>query len=171
MLLDKDQREKLIVIGGRFRIRGEMVHQFVRWSRQHRRGSPTVEFIMLIPCFILCLLLLWQLVILGMAIMHTEAAVRDVARVMALTNDEQKAKEQAYQSFPNMGNYQIEQLQIKKKDGQAVVKIKTKVFLVLLQIPYQFHLQEQASAPILKPLPVLQQKEKPPLTPVIGHVP
>jgi ABC-type transport system involved in cytochrome bd biosynthesis fused ATPase/permease subunit len=120
------------------------------WSRRHRRGSPTVEFILLVPFFILCLLLLWQLVILGMAVMHTQAAVRDVARVMALTNDKEQAEVQAEQSFPDMESYRKEQVWIETKDGQAQVKIKTEVDLVLLQVPYRFYLEEEASAPIIR---------------------
>jgi len=104
---------------------------------------------MLVPAFIACLLILWQLVILGMAMMHTQAAVRDVARVLAATDDEEKAKLQAKQSFPTMDSYRIEKLSMKKKDGQAVVQIQTEVKLVLLQTPYRFHFQQQAVTPLV----------------------
>ncbi|WP_028777643.1 TadE/TadG family type IV pilus assembly protein [Shimazuella kribbensis] len=119
------------------------------WSQKHRRGSPTIEFILLVPCFILCLLLLWQLVILGLAMMQTQAVVRDVARVMAYTNDEEKAKEQAKLSFPPTSSYQMADLSVEKKNGEALVQIKTEVKLVLLQTPYRFHFKEQATTPLL----------------------
>jgi Flp pilus assembly protein TadG len=137
------------------------------WSRRHRRGSPTVEFIMLVPFFILCLLLLWQLVILGMAVMHTQAAVRDVARVMALTNNEEQARTQAGQSFPDMESYRKEHVWIETKDGQAQVKIKTEVDLVLFQVPYRFYLEEQASAPIIKKVRMQKVQDHP----IIGNIP
>ncbi len=142
--------------------------RLLAWNKRQRRGSPTVEFILLVPLFIMCLLMFWQLVILGMAMMQTQAAVRDTARVMALTDDEVEAKAQAHRSLPDMMGYQMEKLWLKKTDGQVEVKIRTEVELVLLQVPYRFHLEEKASAPI-----VHQQKQTIQINqiPVIEHVP
>jgi hypothetical protein len=82
--------------------------------------------------------------------MQTQATVRDVARVMAYTNNEEKAKEQAKLSFPATDSYRITDLSVKKKDGEALVQIKTEVKLVLLQTPYRFYFKEQATAPLLE---------------------
>ena len=86
---------------------------------------------------------------------------------MAVTDDKQKAKHQAQLSFPDTDSYHMEDVIIKKKNGEVIVKMKTEVDLVLLQVPIRFHFQQQAVAPLLKE----EKQIKANLLPVIQSIP
>jgi len=59
--------------------------RFLVWNRTQKKGSVTLEFVVLLPLFILLSLLAWQLFLSGMAVIDSHAAVRDAVRVAATT--------------------------------------------------------------------------------------
>ena len=80
MRKDMEHRRKSFVIGEKFGIRGCFFAQMVSLEPETSNRITNGGVSLLVPCFILCLLLLWQLVILGMAVMQTQAAIRDVGQ-------------------------------------------------------------------------------------------
>lgn len=127
-----------------------LLRTLVRFSRSHRKGSPTVEFVMVIPFFILMALVVWQMAVAGMAVMDTQAALRDSVRVAAMTQNEDEASQQAYKSFGENGSYRISDLEVDIGDENAVVRATTEVDLIFLNVTTPIQFEHEAEAPILE---------------------
>jgi Flp pilus assembly protein TadG len=76
--------------------------------------------VVLLPLFILLCLIAWQLFLSGMAVIDTNAAVRDAVRVAATTGDTDKAEKQGKNSFGQSGSYKLKRLDVKIEDGEAI---------------------------------------------------
>jgi len=48
-----------------------MIVPLLNWNRYHRKGSITLEYVVLFPVFIFLSLVAWQLFVVGMALMDT----------------------------------------------------------------------------------------------------
>lgn len=59
---------------------------------REEKGSMTLEFLMVLPYYLLFFLILWQAVASGIAIMKTQSAVNEAAKLYALTEDRSEAE-------------------------------------------------------------------------------
>lgn len=113
-----------------------------------RKGSVTVEFILIIPAFVMLSLVVWQMAVAGLAVINTQAALRDAVRVAAVSNDPAKARQQAIQSFGNSSDYRLRDISVSIQGDKAVARATTEIdilFANLTPITYT----RTAQAPIL----------------------
>ncbi|PTM54769.1 peptidoglycan DD-metalloendopeptidase family protein [Desmospora activa] len=133
-----------------------------RLFRLGKKGASTVEFVIILPLFILMTMVLWQAVVLGKGIMDTQAALRDAVRVAATTGDAEKGKEQGEESFGDWGNYQMKNFTVEIDNNEAVAKAETEIpILFMKSTPYTY--TSEAQAPVVKPVNVYAGLEMPPM--------
>jgi murein DD-endopeptidase MepM/ murein hydrolase activator NlpD len=117
------------------------------WSRKHREGSITLEHVVLFPLFIILSLVVWQLILSGMAVMDTHAAVRDAVRVASTTGDTDKAEEQGKNSFGKSGSYKLKRLDVKIEKDEAIAKAEVEIpILFMASKPITYETEEKAPA-------------------------
>lgn len=122
------------------------------WSRRHRKGSITLEHVVLFPVFIILSLIVWQLILAGIAVMDTHAALRDAVRVASTTGDTDKAEEQGKDSFGQSGSYKLERLKVKIENDEAIAQAK-------VEIPILFMASKPITYETEKTAPVLQSPD------------
>lgn len=121
--------------------------QIVEWSRKHRKGSATLEHIVLFPLFIILSLVVWQLILSGMAVMDAHAAVRDAIRVASTTGDIDQAEKQGKNSFGQSGSYKLKRLEVKIENEEAIAKAEVEIpILFMASTPITFKTEEKAPA-------------------------
>ena len=126
-----------------------MIVPLLNWNRYHRKGSITLEYVVLFPVFIFLSLVAWQLFVVGMALMDTHAAIRDAVRVASTTGDTDQAKEQGEKSFGQSDTYKLKKLDVKIKDDEAIAKAKVEIqILFMASKPITFETEEKA--PVLQ---------------------
>lgn len=114
-----------------------------------RKGASTVEFIVIIPLFILLGLVIWQSILFGMAIIDTQAALRDAAKVASTSGDEEKAEKQGKKSFGDNEQYKLEKIDVNIDDDIVKVEAKTTVPLLFSNAPdYQY--ESSSEAPLIQ---------------------
>lgn len=119
------------------------------WYCYHRKGSITLEYVVLFPVFIFFSLVAWQLFITGMALMDTHAAIRDAVRVASTTGDTDQAKEQGKKSFGQSNTYKLKKLHIKIENDEAIAKAKVEIpILFMSSTPITYETEEKA--PVLQ---------------------
>lgn len=123
-------------------------HKLISWSQNHRKGAATTEFVILLPTFLLCCLVIWQLVVAGMAVIDTHAAVRDAVKVASSTGDKEKGEEQGKESFGKSSAYELETLTVKIEDEIAEASAKTKIPILFMKSS-PFHYETSSEAPVL----------------------
>jgi len=121
----------------------------VKFSRQHRSGGSTVEFVIILPLFLMMAFFVFQFAIAGLAIMDTQAALRDAVRVASVTGDKEKAIQQGKASFGGSGFYRLSQFDITFYEDKVVAKAHTKID-VLFMSSNPFDYDQTAEAPIVK---------------------
>lgn len=120
---------------------------FLVWNRTQRKGSVTLEFVVLLPLFILLSLIAWQLFLSGMAVIDTHAAVRDAVRVASTTGDTNEAEEKGKDSFGQSRGYKLKRLDVKIEDGEAIAKAKVEIpILFMASKPITYETEEKAPA-------------------------
>ena len=121
--------------------------QFLVWSRKQRKGSVTLEFVILLPLFILLSLVAWQLFLSGMAVIDAHAAVRDAVRVASTTGDTDQAEEQGKNSFGQSGSYKLKRMEVKIVNDEAIAKAEVEIpILFMASKPITFETEEKAPA-------------------------
>lgn len=119
--------------------------QIFEWSRKHRKGSITLEHVVLFPVFILLSLIVWQLILSGIAVMDTNAALRDAVRVASTTGDTDEAEEQGKDSFGQTGSYKLKSLDVKIENDEAIAKAKVEIpILFMASTPFTFETEKKA---------------------------
>ncbi|MBS7531743.1 M23 family metallopeptidase [Hazenella sp. IB182353] len=117
---------------------------------QSRKGASTVEFLIILPLFILLALVLWQLVLAGLAVMNTQAALRDAARVAATTGDEKKAEEVGRESFGKSSQFKLKGLKVEIENEEVTVSAKTEINMIFMKNMKPMSYSDRAEAPVLK---------------------
>lgn len=122
-----------------------------RWmlhSQRYRRGAATIEFMVILPLFFLLGLVVWQLVLTGMAVVDTQAAVRDTVRVVSTSGDKEKGVKEGKDSFGSPEGYSLKKLKVKIEGEEVLVKATTKIPLLFMDSS-PFTYQTQSKAPML----------------------
>lgn len=126
-----------------------MIVPLLAWNRYHRKGSITLEYVVLFPVFIFLSLVAWQLFVAGMALMDTHAAIRDAVRVASTTGDTEQAEEQGEKSFGQSDTYKLKKLDVKIENDEAIAKAKVEIqILFMASKPITFETEEKA--PVLQ---------------------
>lgn len=112
---------------------------------RERRGSITVEFIVVLPLVIMAALLVWQMAVAGLAVMDTQVAIRDAVRVAATTGNTEKAEAHGRESFGKSSYYRLKEFKVEIKDGKAIAQGKTTIDLVFLPNSKDFFTYNQKS--------------------------
>lgn len=126
----------------------KLLKRITRYSNHHRKGAATVEFIILIPLFILLCLVVWQLVIISMAVIDTKAALRDAVKVGSTTGDKDKAVKQGRDSFGSSSQYELSSFKVRIKDGEVYASAKTEVPILFMSSSYTY--EDTSEAPVLR---------------------
>lgn len=71
-----------------------MIKRWLQWSTLHRKGAASVEFVTILPLALLLALAMWQLALVGAAIMDTHSAVRDAVKIASMTGDSEFAEKE-----------------------------------------------------------------------------
>jgi Flp pilus assembly protein TadG len=120
-----------------------MLHPF-----KERSGSATVEFVLVIPFFLLMALVVWQFAVAGLAVLDTQAALRDAVRVAAIEKDPGAAIQQAKASFGKSGAYRAS-FDVNIGSDRAVVTAKTEIDIVFASGLPPITFTRSAVAPVL----------------------
>jgi Flp pilus assembly protein TadG len=115
---------------------------------KERTGSSTVEFVLVIPFFLLMALFVWQFAVAGLAVLDTQAALRDAVRVAAVEKDPGAAIQQAKASFGKSGAYRAS-FNVSIGSEQAVVTARTEVDIVFASGLPPITFTRSAVAPVL----------------------
>jgi Flp pilus assembly protein TadG len=115
---------------------------------KERSGSSTVEFVLVIPFFLLMALVVWQFAVAGLAVLDTQAALRDAVRVAAIEKDPGAAIQQAKASFGKSGAYRAS-FDVNIGSDRAIVTAKTEVDIVFLSGLPPITFTRSAVAPVL----------------------
>ncbi|MFD1424529.1 peptidoglycan DD-metalloendopeptidase family protein [Laceyella tengchongensis] len=121
-----------------------------RWSQRYRKGASTTEFVVILPLFFLLSLVVWQLVEAGMAVLETQAALRDAVKIASTTGDEEKAKDQFKLSFVDRKRVEIEKLEINIEDDEVSALAKVKIPVIFDQNLAPITYESKSKAPVLQ---------------------
>ncbi|SDD09282.1 TadE-like protein [Melghirimyces thermohalophilus] len=120
-----------------------------KFSHRRRKGASTIEFVIILPLFFVLCMVVWQFVITGMAVMDTQAALRDAVKVAATTGNVEKAEKLGKESFGDSTQYVLDDFEVEIKDGEAFAKAKTQVpILFMTTEPYTY--ENSSKAPVLE---------------------
>lgn len=86
---------------------------------QNERGSATIEFIGMVPLVLLIMLILWQFLVAGYAVMVSQSAVNEAAKTYSVTDGSITEAIDAAKSVINLagGNLEFKSLEETKRDG------------------------------------------------------
>ncbi|MDR6227064.1 peptidoglycan DD-metalloendopeptidase family protein [Desmospora profundinema] len=129
--------------------------------RISKKGAATVEFVIILPLFILLAMVLWQAVVLGKAVLDTQAALRDAVKVTATTGDAEKGKEQGETSFGDWSNYQMKDFTVEIKGEEVIAKAETEVPMLFMKSSYTY--TSEAQAPVVQSLNFYAGSDMPPI--------
>lgn len=115
-----------------------------------KRGSATLEFIMVIPFVILMCLVVWQFAVAGLAIVETQSVLKDAVREAASQNDPEKAEERTRERLNQSSHhFELQSVDIKVKEEQVTANSKIKIYFVFLD-GAGFSYRNSASAPVIQ---------------------
>lgn len=126
-----------------------LFYRLVRFSQRHREGAATLEFTVVLPLFFLLCLVIWQLIVVGMAVMDTQAALRDAVKLAATTGDTKEAIKQGRSSFGSSNQYELSSFKVEIKNNKVHASAKTKI-PVLFMSSSPFTYDNTAEAPVVK---------------------
>lgn len=129
----------------------QWIRRILNWIRRHRKGAATMEFIILVPLFILLAMIIWQLVLGGLAIVDTHAALRDAVKIASTTGDEKKAVEQGKESFGSKTLYKLKSMKVNidQKDNEVHAKAKVEIPFIFGDKSSPFVYETDSRAPLL----------------------
>ncbi len=128
------------------------VNRWLQWSVLHRKGAASVEFVTILPLTLLLAVAVWQLALVGAAIMDTHSAVRDAVKIASMTGDSKFAEKEGSNSFGDSNAYDLKSLKVKIKGEDAKATAKTKIpVLFIKSTPFSY--TSSSEAPVLAPPP------------------
>lgn len=128
-------------------------------SQKYRRGASTIEFIVILPLFFLLGLVVWQLVLAGLAVVDTQAAVRDATRVASTSGDEKKAVKEGKSSFGSPSGYSLKKFKVDINGDTVLAKATTQIPVIFMDTS-PFTYRTKSEAPLLAQ-PVFGQADEP----------
>ncbi|TCS94254.1 TadE/TadG family type IV pilus assembly protein [Hazenella coriacea] len=125
----------------------------VRWGQQIRRrrkGSPTMEFIVLIPCVLFMCMVIWQFVITGIAVMEAQSLVKEGARLAEASGKYAAEESRGRRAFGIYNNYyKLVSYRVQKKSGEGQVVATADVEIkILFDVAKPIRYKTSAKVPI-----------------------
>ncbi|MRG29340.1 peptidoglycan DD-metalloendopeptidase family protein [Laceyella tengchongensis] len=120
------------------------------YSVRRKKGASTTEFIVIMPLFFLLALVVWQLVVAGLAVLDAQAAIRDAVKVASTEGDEEKAKEQFETSFGSHQKEAIESFELEIDDQEVIAKAKIKIPIIFAEGMPDMTYNTSSKAPVLQ---------------------
>ncbi|MFO1442100.1 pilus assembly protein [Bacillus sp. Bva_UNVM-123] len=74
-----------------------------RWVK-NERGSATIEFLSMIPLILLVMMIFWQFLVAGYAVIITQSAANEAAKIYSVTESKEQATEAANKIVSTSGD-------------------------------------------------------------------
>lgn len=116
---------------------------------RNETGSPSLEIIALLPVLIGCCLFIWQISLIGIALIQAEVALQQGVQVLALTKDEEKTK-QIIQEGSKSGSYRTHSVEITIHPQLAMISTTTEIDLVFFKTSRKLYVQSQLRTPMFE---------------------
>lgn len=113
-----------------------------------KKGSVTIEFVLIIPLFVMMAMVIWQFAIAGLAVINTQSALRDAIRVATVTHDINAARKEAYKSFGYASDYRLKNVEIQIGHDNVIAKATTEIDILFMK-SNSFHYKRTAQAPLV----------------------
>lgn len=125
----------------------------VRWAQQLRRrrkGSPTMEFIVILPCVLFICAVIWQFVVTGIAVMEAQSLVKEGARLAESSGNYLAEERRGRKAFGIYSNYyRLESYKVKSQGGQVVATADVKIN-ILFDVADPIRYKTSAKVPMIK---------------------
>ncbi|SEN63002.1 TadE/TadG family type IV pilus assembly protein [Lihuaxuella thermophila] len=126
-----------------------MIKKMVRVIHSNKKGSSTIEFVIILPLFIMMFMVVWQMALAGMAVLDTQAALRDAARVAANSGDVNKGRAQLLSSFGTSDHYRLKNYSINISGDKVVAKAQTEIEVLFMGGLAPFTYNKSVEVPVL----------------------
>jgi len=70
---------------------------------RREKGSATIEFLAMVPLVLFIMMVFWQFLVAGYAVIISQSAVNEAAKTYSVTGDSSKAEEKATAIINSMG--------------------------------------------------------------------
>lgn len=124
-----------------------IVNRLMRLIPKGRKGAATLEFVTVLPLVILMCLVVWQLVVAGMAVLEAQSVLKKGVRLAASSGNAKEAEKKGRLSFQESDYYSLDSYQVEIKDQRATAKAKVKI-KVLFMSSSPFTYTSSAKTPI-----------------------
>lgn len=104
-----------------------------KYKKISRKGSATVEFVIILPLVLLLCLVIWQAAVAGLAIFNSQEAIQEAVRIAAVSEDEERAKKKAYDTFSNTKYYKMKNVKVKIKKQTVKVSAQVEIDLIFIE--------------------------------------
>lgn len=96
---------------------------------KNERGSAIIEFVSMVPLVLLLMMILWQFLVAGYAVIITQSAANEAAKVYSVTGELDTATESAEKVISTSGD-NLKMIDVKisgSKDFKATVTVDMKL--------------------------------------------
>ncbi len=95
---------------------------------KNERGSAIIEFVSMVPLVLLLMMILWQFLVAGYAVIITQSAANEAAKTYSVTKDRTKANDAADKIIQNAKatlklNRNVDIQDINSRDFEATVTV------------------------------------------------
>lgn len=108
----------------------------IKKSLKNEYGAISFEFLGILPFYFLLFLMLWQIVASGYALLTSKTAANEAAKVFALEQNFEKAKETAEEIIGSSSILTLNNISIVRADGDFTKPIE-KEFEVQLELSHE----------------------------------
>ncbi|SMO80423.1 peptidoglycan DD-metalloendopeptidase family protein [Melghirimyces algeriensis] len=109
-----------------------VIDRVKRLISKGRKGAATLEFVMILPLVILMCVVVWQLIVAGMALWEAQSALKNGVRLAASSGSAKEAEREGRSSFQGSDYYSLDSYKVEIKDKQAIAKAKVKIKVLFM---------------------------------------
>ncbi|MDR6227065.1 hypothetical protein [Desmospora profundinema] len=113
-----------------------------------RKGSVTLESIVILTLFLLMTLFVWQFVVAGIAILETQDWLTRASRDLSIGEPKKDVEELAKERFKSASYHTLKAIDLKVEDGQATVKAEIGIQPIIKGFPV-FPYQTEVVTPVM----------------------
>ncbi|PMB04020.1 hypothetical protein CEN49_21750 [Fischerella thermalis CCMEE 5273] len=114
-----------------------------------KKGSATIESIVIITLFLFMTLFVWQFVVAGIAIMETQDWLTRASRELSAGETETDVESRVQERFSTANYHTLRAISLKIDDGQVTVKAEISIHPVIKGFP-SFPYQTEVVTPVLR---------------------
>ncbi|QED46418.1 TadE family protein [Cytobacillus dafuensis] len=106
---------------------------------KNERGSAIIEFVSMVPLVLLLMMILWQFLVAGYAVIITQSAANEAAKVYSVTKDSTEAKHAAEKIINSAkATLKLSGDNVINSSGSRNFEAKVKVDMTLKFLPKKF---------------------------------